>query len=625
MKLCCLALAFLPVLAFAQNPAPVATPAADGNFLQNGNFERFISQDNLWDGVDNAGYLCGFTGNSEVIQEGGQVGGMPMAVSVQVADLNGDGLLDIMTADARGYLRVYFNRGTKTAPKFDHAEFVPLFLRRIPVPGGCWPVIPKIALVDSDHSGVMDLYIGDYVGHLYFIKNSGTRSVPEWRQPAKMETITLPTAEGGRLWTNLLAPVAYDWDHDNKIDVLVGEGSYSANSVHLLLNQGTNTAPKFSEDARDYLAYGDGREQLVPAVVDYNGDGNPDLLVGDRMGNINVYLSTGPWKKGTNMELKRQPQPISFGGSTTISVGATGAKCVSPAVGDLNGDGLFDIIVGEPNGRVAVSYNIGTATEPKFGPLVELKGEDVWKRDTVRTPSNWDIYFGEQDGNFYGAYTVVSPEEDPQAAPTDSKHVLKFQYFPSQNQIIRKPAVVFSGTNNPPIKLTADFTGMNVGFGSVPTVHSQWWIPGLDWHGWRVDSNDILLRQKIENGLLKPNTNYKLTFKVKGHGIKDAAVRFSLGGWLIKNGGGSPQNLICGGASQQFDFTVGPAWTPVSRSINVRFEKDAGSPNKGDLNTPDKWASSGGRTEYRGLLEIRAAATPDNTVLYIDDVRLVPQ
>lgn len=610
MKLRCLALAFLPVLALAQNPA--ATPAADGNCLQNGKFELFTSQDNVWDGVDSGGYLAGFQGGTEIIQEGGKVGRTPMAMGVQAADLNGDGLLDLMTVDPAGYFRVYFNKGTKAEPKFAQGEMVPIFLRRIPVASAAWSNLPKFSLVDLTGNGSQDLMVGNYAGQLLLIKNSGNRSVPDWRLPAKIESALLPTASEGRLWANLLAPCAFDWNRDGKMDVLVGEGSYSANAVHLLLNEGSSTAPKFSEDSRQYLAYGDGREQLTPAVIDYNGDGQPDLLVGDRTGVINIYLSEGPWKNG--VELKLQNEPVMFGTAKKIGWGSEGAKCVAPAVADLNGDGLFDILVGEPNGRIAYSYNTGTPTAPKFGPLVEFKGEDVLKRDTVRKLTGWDIYFGELDGNFGASYTAVTPEEDPGVGEIDAKRVLKFEYFKLPNEIIRKPATVFPGTQ----KISA-YTGLGCGFSSARGGSPYIWMPGVDRMGWQTDSNVLIIRQKIETGLLKPNTNYKLTFKVKGHGIKDAGLRFSLGGWLIKSGGGS-NNMIRGSTFQQMEFPVSPNWLPVTRTFNMKFDRELN-----DLNSPDKWAASGGRVEYRGVLEIRAAATPDNAVLYISDIRLAPQ
>ncbi len=68
--------------------------------------------------------------------------------------------------------------------------------------------------------------------------------------------------------------------------------------------------------------------------------------------------------------------PISVGGIATISTG------------DLNGDGLFDIVVGKTNGRVAVIYNTGTKTEPKWGQPVELKGDAGTK--PFKLPSGWD-------------------------------------------------------------------------------------------------------------------------------------------------------------------------------------------------------------------------------------------
>jgi hypothetical protein len=76
--------------------------------------------DNLWDEIDNDGYLCGARCTAQVITESGSVGNLPMPISVQVADLNGDGLLDIFTIDADGYFRAYFNSGTKAECKFTH-------------------------------------------------------------------------------------------------------------------------------------------------------------------------------------------------------------------------------------------------------------------------------------------------------------------------------------------------------------------------------------------------------------------------------------------------------------------------------------------------------------------------
>ena len=51
--------------------------------------------------------------------------------------------------------------------------------------------------------------------------------------------------------------------------------------------------PRFSVQGRSYIAYGRGREHLIPTVADYNGDGYLDILAGDREGSIGVYLNPG--------------------------------------------------------------------------------------------------------------------------------------------------------------------------------------------------------------------------------------------------------------------------------------------------------------------------------------------
>ena len=631
MKFFCLAALLLPALAFAQN--------ADSkvNLFKNGNFEQFTTEEDLWDGVDASGCLAGDTSQNELkfpggverprgmfyrretgqwdaVQEGGNVGGLAMPISVQVADLNRDGLLDIFTLDAAGYARVYFNSGTPKEPKFTQGEIVPLCMQQfvgltandktMSAEGGL-----KACLGDLDKSGKLDILMGSYLGRLFWIKNTGSPSAPEWKQPDNLASITIPTTRDGRLWANLLAPAVYDWNKDGKPDVLVGEGSYSANAVHLLLNvnsggMGAKPGPQFSEDAREYLAYGDGREQLIPAVVDYNGDGYPDLRVGDRLGHIWVYLSDGPYKKGA--ELKRMENPISFGDVTEVGSGNNGTGCVFPAVGDLNGDGKFDIIVGKSNGHIAVSYNIGTATEPKFGPLVDIKGEKLYKSGSMREPKDWMTTFGHKRGNLNAYATVITAQEDPEAASPTSRQVLKFGYHPILNKVIRKPALFIPGSDNAFVMPSSYFINKTTVFAE----RLGWDMP---------DSNIAILRQNINAGLLKPNTNYTLSFKVKGRGVKNGQASFVFAGWLIRDSGkgSTPENTATETMMQEVSFGVTSTWTTVSKQMNFKFQK-------AELNDPAKWSQGNSQLEYRGILDIRAPISVDTGALYIDDVQLKP-
>lgn len=618
MKSRLLAALFLPLAALAQN----APDAAATNLIKNGSFDQFSTGENLRDGVDSQGYLRGRTSESDAVLEGGNIGKLALPLSVQVGDFNKDGLLDILTLDGTGYYHIYFNSGTPTEPKFTTCETIPVFLGRFrwPSPHGfrSYDEGNKVGVADFTKSGTLDLIVGNYFGDVMLIKNSGTQMAPEWKQPPTIESIRLATNRDNRRWGNLLAPAVYDWNKDGKMDLILGEGSYSANAVHLLLNTttsfGAGAPPSFNDDAREYLAFGDGREQLVPAVVDYNGDGNPDLVVGDRTGSINVYLSQGPWKKGS--ELIRQPQPINFGGVTSIGTGSPTMRCVFPAVGDLNGDGKFDIVVGLPSGRIAVSYNIGTATEPKFGPLAELKGEETWKNTTFKAPNEWTVGFGFRQGNYYGYATVVTPEEDAEAAGAGAK-VLKAGYFPPLNKIVKNQYLLLPGLSQEDKKCPDAWIGWAPdGLGAVA------WGDGIGWGSLMCDSDVLFLRN---SPAIKPATRYNLSFKVKGRNVRDGHATVFLAGWLVrdtaatKTSPNDPSNHAAEWQRVDLDFPVTGAWTTVTRPISFQFRKDA------DLNQFEKWKKPGSKIEYRSLLDIRGAVNQGDGVFYISDVQVTPQ
>ena len=118
---------------------------------------------------------------------------------------------------------------------------------------------------------------------------------------------------------------------------------------------------------------------------------------------------------------------MNFGGISTVSTG------------DLNGDGLFDLVVGKTNGHIAVSVNVGTKTEPKFGAPMELKGTAGTRRSPCRRVGMSTSALDR--GNFFGYASLVKAAEDPGAQPVEGESCLKVGYVPSQNKILPAPTV----------------------------------------------------------------------------------------------------------------------------------------------------------------------------------------
>lgn len=420
-----LTVGFVVLLYVALLPLP-----ATANLIVNGDFQRVQIVNDLWDGVDRQGFLAGFPKTFEAITERG-FGRLAMPVSAVMADLNDNGRKDLMTADPLGFFRVYFNQGTEEAPVWAHGEMVPLYLS---ARYGAEPRVsraPRISLAPTGTGGRFDLWIGDYAGRIYRISNSGSAMRPNFPQPRLLSAAEIST--GGRYWANLLAPILYDWNGNRTMDLITGEGSYSANAVHLLLNRGTNERPQFTSEDREYLAFGDGREHLIPTIVDYNNNGFPDLLVSDRTGRIGVYLHPDRnWQAGDEMRFSHF---IEFGGRETLG------GLVAPHAVDYNNNGLFDLIIGRPNGRIGLAINSGQPGEPKFESLSDLRGTAQW--ETIRNPAGWssnldqhpnDYRFYER-GNIRAYITVVSGEEDSEAGVPANRNVLKAAYRPSLNEV----------------------------------------------------------------------------------------------------------------------------------------------------------------------------------------------
>ena len=171
----------------------------------------------------------------------------------------------------------------------------------------------SVAAVDWDHDGDMDLLLGGYrEGGLFLRLNEGSATETKFASTNKrIEVGGEPISFAGGMG----APRVADWDGDGLFDIVIGT---IHGEVVLFRNAGEKGKPEFAEMTTlvEALPGASGSKQIkrVPAkdgapiapgssyhieVVDYDDDGDLDLLVGGR-----AEWLTGPLKEPTEEELE---------------------------------------------------------------------------------------------------------------------------------------------------------------------------------------------------------------------------------------------------------------------------------------------------------------------------------
>ena len=266
--------------------------------------------------------------------------GGAFAISVAVADLNGDGKPDIVVANCALTAYNYCWNGSSGVGVLlgnGDGTFQPV------VTYDSGDAADSVAVGDLNGDGKPDLVIGSSLG-------------AEARVLLGNGDGTFQPAVAYYAGSNGAAVALADVNGDGRVDLVVA--NYGSNTVSVLLGNGDGTF----QQALSYGSGGYGTDAV--AVADVNGDGKPDLVVanyGD--GSVGVLLGRGD---GT------------FQPAVTYSSG--GSLPTSIAVSDVNGDGKPDLLVANYGSNVVAAL-LGNG-DGTFQPAVTYNscgGCTVWE------------------------------------------------------------------------------------------------------------------------------------------------------------------------------------------------------------------------------------------------------
>jgi hypothetical protein len=355
--------------------------------------------------------------------------------SPALEDLDGDGLKDLVVGDFSGKFRWYRNSGTAKQPEFRDAKFIK---------GGSEDAAVRIYCCiggqprfhDLNGDGLKDMIANSYdPGHCYvFWGREGNQFsareelVDKAGIPIRSSPVQKQDYHSFGSFFELV-----DWDHDGDLDMLIGrfEGD-----LKIRLNEGTSTKPLFASENIDVLVSGKPlkvKAHLCPKVADWDSDGVWDLIAGSDDGSVTFFRNIGDNKSpnfAEGIELLNACEGVGYDFAYWNELEIKPGIRSQVEVADFNGDGKLDLIVGDF--YTAFDFKLDLSPEQKSTALQMINEREARSAKMQEQSEALRKQFEEKyPGDLLLSEQAEKEWAEASQAMSQSKEAIDFQNFDS--------------------------------------------------------------------------------------------------------------------------------------------------------------------------------------------------